>query len=89
MLTTGGGNLYLGNDVTQPNSSVGVAYDSEGFMNVTLRVENGIITFSLGAQSASFAIADLERNNNLTSGFISFNAGCNRVYFDDLEIKLL
>jgi hypothetical protein len=89
MLTSNGGNLYLGNDVTQPNSSVGVAYDEEGFMTVALRVENGVITFNLGAESVSFAIADLARNNNLTSGFISFNAGCNRVYFDDLEIKLL
>lgn len=89
MLTTGGGRLYLGNDVTQSNSSVGVAYDDEGFMTVKLRVENGVITYSLGAASISFAIADLERNSNLTSGFISFNAGSNRVYFDDLEIKLL
>lgn len=89
MLTTCGGSLYLGNDVTQPNTSVGTVYDDEGFMTVTLRVENGVITFDLGANSVSVAISDLARNNNLTSGFISFNAGCNRVYFDDLKITLL
>lgn len=89
MLTAGGGSLYLGNDITQPNSSVGVVYDDKGFMTVTLRVENGVITFDLGAESISFAISELASNNNLTSGFISFNAGCNRVYFDDLKIMLL
>ncbi|MBR2968578.1 MAG: hypothetical protein IKC36_01910, partial [Clostridia bacterium] len=88
MITNSGASLYLGNDVYQPGSSVGVVHGENGFMDVTLRVENGVITYDLGAESASFKISELKRNN-LYSGFISFNAGSNKVYFDDLKITLL
>lgn len=88
LVTNSSASLYLGNDVYQPGSDVGVALDENGYISVTLRVKDGVITYDLGSGSATFAISELKRNN-LTSGFISFNAGSNRIYFDDLKITLL
>lgn len=89
LLTQSGASLYLGNDVTQENSSVGIGTaDENGFITVSIRVKDGNLTYSFGAESKTFVISDLSRNN-LYSGFISFNAGSNRVYFDDLTINLL
>ena len=84
----GTGHLFLGNGNLSEYQVTGVA-DAEGFYTVSLRVENGVITFSLGGESTSVAIADLAYNSDLTEGYISLNAGANTGIFDYVEIKVL
>ena len=84
----GNANLFLGNGILGSYQVEGVA-DSEGFYTVHLKVENGVITFDMGGESASVRIADLDYNSGLTEGYISLNAGANIGIFDYVEINVL
>lgn len=61
--------------------------DADGYVEITVTVLNGVVTVSSGSQSFTARITDLPNNSELTSGYVSLNAGANTAYFDWFEIK--
>ncbi|MBO4540411.1 MAG: hypothetical protein J5736_00330, partial [Bacilli bacterium] len=80
--------LFIGNGIL---TSYGIQgdVDEEGYVTVTVRVQNGTLTFGGGAGNLSVNLGGLSNNNNLTSGFISLNAGAALGYFDYIDVTLL
>lgn len=77
------GCLYYKTDLTG-DRAVGVA-DAEGFVILTLRVKDRVITWNLGGAGGRF-VAD--ENDDMT-GYISLSVGNNRCEYDWVEITVL
>lgn len=78
--------LFVGNDMLTSYGFTATK-DDEGYVEISVTVNNGVITVSSGSQGFSVRIADLPNNSELTSGYVSLNAGANTAYFDWFSIK--
>lgn len=80
--------LFVGKDTLTKHGFVATK-DADGYVELTVTVQNGTITVASDTQSFTARIADLPNNADLDGGYVSLNAGANTAYFDWFEIKPL
>lgn len=80
--------LFVGKDMLTSYGFTTVK-DADGYVEITVTVLNGVITVSSGSESFTAQISELPNNAELSSGYVSLNAGANTAYFDWFNIKPL
>lgn len=80
--------LFCGNGILT-DYGVNCSIDSDGYITIHLKVNNGVIEFNGGLDTISVNISSLPYNNDLNHGFISINAGAAIGFFDYLKITIL